>query len=238
MQLLLEKLPTIRVATCIQIILLSIVLFAVASVLKPSQHYARNGVNLERDVPKEIGEWFEGQQSIIQVSLFSGGANLLNQIYDDMLMRMYEDKQGNKLMLALAYAKEQRQDVKIHLPEVCYPAQGYQLLKSETKQFNALGNGYAALGKQQLYYQQGRLEAVTYWVRVGDQTLTSGKDMRLKIIKDGLLNQMLDDGILVRVSSVVADDKQAEQAYALHEKFLAALVLSVGEKSPGLLLAK
>lgn len=238
MQSLLNKLPEVRLAICIQILLLSITLFAFASILKPNQHSATSSINLENDIPRKIGEWYEGQQSINQVSLFSGGANLLNQIYDDTLMRMYQDRSGNTLTLALAYAKEQRQDVKIHLPDVCYPAQGYQLIKTETKQFNHLGHGYSAVGKQQLYYQQGRLEAVTYWIRVGDDTLTSGLSMRLKIIKDGLLKQQLDDGILVRVSSVIADETQAKKAYLLHENFLADLVATVQEKTPGLLLVK
>lgn len=230
------KLPEIKAKLAIPLLVLSILLLVVATILKPHEHYAQTDSNFERTIPSVIGDWVEIQQSTPQVSMVSDERSLINQLYDDTLMRSYADKSGNQVMVALAYAKEQRQDVKIHQPDVCYPAQGYQMQKTETVSFDALQRSAPVIGKRQLYYGQNHLEAVSYWIRVGDSTLTSGLQMRWKIIKDGLLADRLDDGILVRVSSVIPDESKQSDAYALQERFLKAFVDAVEQQTPGLLV--
>mgnify|MGYP003340463721 CR=1 FL=1 len=49
------------------------------------------------------------------------------QPYDQTLMRTYANSHGEQIMLALAWGERQRQDVKVHRPEVCYPAQGFAI---------------------------------------------------------------------------------------------------------------
>lgn len=233
---LLRKLPDLKGATALKILVLSAVFLGLAIALKPHKHYATVASDFEHNIPHVIGEWTEIEQSTPQVSMVSDERSLINQLYDDTLMRAYADKQGNQIMVALAYAKEQRQDVKVHQPDICYPAQGYQMLSSQEKRFDGLSNLTPVIGKQQLYVGQSHKEAVSYWIRVGDSTLTSGLQMRLKIIKDGLLKGRLDDGILVRVSTVVQDESKTAQAYALHEKFLKEFVKEVELKHPKLLV--
>ncbi|WP_235273261.1 exosortase C-terminal domain/associated protein EpsI [Methylophilus sp. Q8] len=225
-----------KLATGLQLLLVSIVFLGVASFLKPHEHYAKSESNFEKNIPRVINGWVEVQQSTPQVSVVSDEKSLINQLYDDTLMRTYADKDGNQVMVALAYAKEQRQDVKIHQPDICYPAQGYQMQKTDIVSFDQIKTTAPVIGKRQLYYGQNHFEAVSYWIRVGDRTMTSGLQMRLKIIADGLFKRRLDDGILVRVSSVLADDSKTKEAYELHEKFLAEFSSVVEEQSPGLLL--
>nr|AAF72045.1 putative morphology protein 2 [Zoogloea ramigera] len=74
-------------------------------------------------------------------------------------------------MLALAYAKEQRQDVKLHLPEICYPAQGYKVMSLSPAPLTMSAGAPALPGKHMLATGQGRLEAVTYWTRISDAYL-------------------------------------------------------------------
>jgi len=230
------KLPDVKLATGLQLLLVSIVFLGVASFLKPHEHYAKSESNFEKNIPRVINGWVEVQQSTPQVSVVSDEKSLINQLYDDTLMRTYADKDGNQVMVALAYAKEQRQDVKIHQPDICYPAQGYQMQKTDIVSFDQIKTTAPVIGKRQLYYGQNHFEAVSYWIRVGDRTMTSGLQMRLKIIADGLFKRRLDDGILVRVSSVLVDDSKTKEAYELHEKFLAEFSSVVEEQSPGLLL--
>jgi len=230
------KLPDVKLATGLQLLLVSIVFLGVASFLKPHEHYAKSESNFEKSIPRVINGWVEVQQSTPQVSVVSDEKSLINQLYDDTLMRTYADKDGNQVMVALAYAKEQRQDVKIHQPDICYPAQGYQMQKTDIVSFDQIKTTAPVIGKRQLYYGQNHFEAVSYWIRVGDRTMTSGLQMRLKIIADGLFKRRLDDGILVRVSSVLADDSKTKEAYELHEKFLGEFSSVVEEQSPGLLL--
>ena len=49
--------------------------------------------------------------------------------YDDVLMRSYTNAHGEVVMLALAYGRHQRQEIKIHRPELCYTSQGYAVLQ-------------------------------------------------------------------------------------------------------------
>lgn len=230
------KLPHVKLATGLQLLLVSVIFLGLATTLKPRAHYAKSESHFEQTIPAVINGWVEVQQSTPQVSMVSDEKSLVNQLYDDTLMRTYADAEGHQVMVALAYAREQRQDVKIHQPDICYPAQGYQLQKTQTVTFETLKSTAPVIGKRQLYFGQNHLEAVSYWIRVGDRTMTSGVQMRLKIIQDGLLKGRLDDGILVRVSSVIPDESKAKDAYKLHEKFLSEFASVVEVNAPGLLL--
>lgn len=230
------KLPMVNIATGLKLLALSALALLVASALKPHQYYASVTAPFEKAIPKSFAGWMEVPQSMPQVRMVSDERSLESQLYDDMLMRTYTDKQGHQVMLALAYAHQQRQDVKVHQPDVCYPAQGFQMLKSEVYRFDSLKQETPVIGKRQLYSNQNHLEAVSYWIRVGDRTLTSGLQMRLKIIEDGLLHRRFDDGILVRVSSGARDETELDNIYELHERFLKDLVTELAATEPKLLV--
>lgn len=231
-----NKLPNIKVLQALFLLLISVISLGVAICMKPRDYYATYPSDLENNIPKEFGEWKLAPQLTPQVSLVSDNNNLQNQIYDDVLMRTYTNKEGAKVMLALAYAKEQRQDVKVHQPDICYPAQGYQMLLSQSASFKISANAEPILGRNQLYTGASHHEAVSYWIRVGDGAFLSGVQMRLKIIKDGLLHQRFDDGMLVRVSSVSQSDHDIDKLFKLHEKFLEDLTSSVAWNSRKLLV--
>ncbi|MFX5562593.1 exosortase C-terminal domain/associated protein EpsI, partial [Acinetobacter baumannii] len=84
-------------------------------------------------IPTQFGQWKEVPSPFLHVNvgLEDGTDRSTDQPYDDVLGRTYVNSQGQMVMLALAYAKEQTQDVKIHLPEVCYVAQGFVLSGKE-----------------------------------------------------------------------------------------------------------
>jgi len=233
---LLLKLPDVKIKTSIQVLVLSIVFFALATLLKPRHHYAQVDSNLEQTIPRVIGEWVEVPQPTPQVSVVSDERSLVNQLYDDTLMRTYVDKEGHQIMVALAYAKEQRQDVKIHQPDICYPAQGYQMIASENVEFKLSTASNKVLGKRQLYESNQSQEAVSYWIRIGDQTSISGLQSRYKIIRDGLINNRYDDGILVRVSSKANSNDDVNKLYKLHTEFFDELTKSIAFSHPRLLL--
>lgn len=231
-----NKLPEVKFLTGIQLLIVSCIFLSLAILLKPHKHFAIAESDFNSSIPKVIQGWKEAPQLTPQVSIVSDEKSLVNQLYDDVLMRTYVDSAGKQIMLALAYAKMQRQDIKIHQPDICYPAQGFQLLQSRNAVFPSIPSKAPVIGKQQLYFGHEHLEAVTYWIRVGDRTLTSGMQMRLKIIEDGLLKGRFDDGILVRVSSIIANENEAQQAFTLHEKFLKEFVSEVALNHPTLLV--
>ena len=197
---------------------------AAAHLLTPVLHATHVVGSLEKGVPTEFGDWRQVPTTSAQAYLSTGddGRALSDQIYDQVVMRSYVNSAGQQVMLALAYAKEQRQEVKLHLPEICYPAQGYQVL-SLTPTALALTDGAPVPGKHMLASGAGRTEAVTYWTRVGEGYPQGGLAMRMHIFRDGLAGKV-DDAILVRASTVVRDEREAPAAYALQQQFLRALV--------------
>jgi EpsI family protein len=170
-----------------------------------------------------------------QVSVNTWAKSITDIFYDQVLMRTYQDKSGNQIMLALAYAAAQHQDVKVHRPEVCYPSQGYQILAIHNHVFNISGYQFPINGKQLIFKNNDRIEAVSYWIRLGNSFPTSGLESRLNMLEDGLKGY-IDDGVLVRVSSLINQESDAPAAYEIQKQFLSALVNSVGVSAPGLLV--
>jgi exosortase B len=209
-----------------------------AHALTPKVEHRQFAVALASHVPKQFGDWTEVPDLTSQANLATtdDGGNATDQLYDEVVMRTYANKQGQQIMLALAYAKEQRQDVKLHLPEICYPAQGYKVISLNQAALPVLAQGGSIVGKRMLASGNGRTEAVSYWTRIGHAYPMGGLAMRMQIFRDGLAGQV-DDGILVRASSLVRDDSEAGAAYALQQQFLSQLVAVVHAPEQALVVA-
>lgn len=218
--------------------LLLAVLMVVAAIgavyAKPTLQAGKEAPSLEDIVPHEFGDWHEESESDQQVSLSTDGERSQDQPYDQVLSRTYVNSSGDAVMLALAYAKEQKQDVKIHRPEVCYVAQGYTLLSKNDAEFFLSPNIPTAQGKRLLTKRDGRIETVSYWVRVGNEYPRGGLDARMVIFKDGLKGK-IDDGILVRASIIIANEAGADAAFEKQERFMADLARTVEITAPGVL---
>lgn len=181
--------------------------------------------NFEVSVPKQIGQWTEQPNPYLQVGLVDTNDKDIDQPYDRVLMRSYNTAEGEPVMLALAYAREQSQDVKIHRPDVCYQAQGFAI-KSRQVQTLAIDDQHQVQIVRLVVTQPARLEVVSYWIRVGNEYPVTPLNMRMKILRDGLEGHVAD-GILVRASSIIEDESQASAAFARQEKFLRELVAAM-----------
>jgi exosortase B len=198
---------------------------AVAQALTPRLQSNASVEPLADSVPQQFGEWkaMLAATSQAELSTADDGGKSQDQPYDDVLMRTYVNQAGDRVMLAIAYSREQRQDVKLHLPEICYPAQGYKVLKLAPAALSVSAGGATLPGKHMLASGNGRTEAVTYWARISDAYPQGGLAMRMKIFRDGLRGKV-SDGILVRSSMLVRDADDAPAAYATQERFLRSLV--------------
>ena len=181
--------------------------------------------NFEASVPKQIGEWTEQPNPYLQVGLVDTNDKDIDQPYDRVLMRSYSTNDGEPVMLALAYAREQSQDVKIHRPDVCYQAQGFAI-KSRKVQTLSIDDQHQVQIVRLVVAQPARLEVVSYWIRIGNEYPVTPLTMRMKILRDGLAGHVAD-GILVRASSIIEDESQAPAAFARQEKFLRELVAAM-----------
>lgn len=180
---------------------------------RPTLHMAAIGpkVELETLFPPQFGEW--RLDTAMPVILPAPDVQaLLSRIYAATLARTYVNAQGQRIMLSVAYGGDQSDGQEAHRPEVCYPAQGFQVSQLHTAGIE-LGNGRQLPVRRMASQMGGRYEPVTYWIVVGDQIALSNSQQKLAQLRYGVRG-MIPDGMLVRVSSISRDQEQAFQLQA------------------------
>jgi EpsI family protein len=231
------KLPVIRlgVAGAIAAVLLAAAATAVA--LTPKLSFVDDVADLEQTIPRQFGDWTEVATPYIQVDLSTrrDGETTTDQPYDQTLMRAYRNSRGEVVLLALAYGERQRQEVKVHRPDLCYVSQGFRILDLRPTTFAKVrGTDAPFEGKRMLASSRGRMEAVSYWMRIGDLYSENAWETRGYLIKEGLAGRV-PDGILVRASRPVASAAEADAAFPQLEAFLVDLAAAAPERSAWLL---
>lgn len=188
---------------------------------------------LERTVPSAFGDW---KQVAVVAEQVDPSKSIdepnMDRPYDDILMRAYGNARGDVVLLTLAYGRNQRQEVKIHRPDVCYTAQGFQLVNRSAVQFPMTGiGGRQVEGMRMLVSAPGRTEAVSYWIRIGDVFTDDAWKIRYHIFQQGVSGHAVD-GMLVRVSQIVPGSQSASaERYRLQERFLADLVRALPKEA-------
>ncbi|MDP3135236.1 MAG: EpsI family protein, partial [Burkholderiaceae bacterium] len=165
-------------------------------------------------IPQRFGDW--------QIDARSGGGvvnpqqtELLNQLYSQIVTRTYVNSEGYRIMLSIAYGEDQRDGNQLHYPEVCYPAQGFQVVTNRKAILNTpLGD--IPIKRLETHLSQQRYEPITYWTTVGNQALTGGTSKKLAEMKYGLRGE-IPDGLLFRISSI---DRESAAAFAKQEQFV------------------
>ncbi|WP_085315226.1 exosortase C-terminal domain/associated protein EpsI [Derxia lacustris] len=195
--------------------------------LRPTQLMTALDISLESGVPTRLRDWVVVPSPAFQASLDlvgDGDGQDNTKPYDQVVMRDYRNEAGAVVMLAIAYARVQRQEVKIHRPDLCYRSQGFEVQAIAPASFALVSeSGVPVVGRRLLARRADRLEAVVYWLRTGTQYSDRAWDARLQIFTDGLEGRV-PDGVLVRASQIVASPGDAEAAWAQLETFLADLV--------------
>jgi EpsI family protein len=179
-------------------------------------------VILEHVVPRQFGGWAEVLQSTVQI-IDPQQKELLDKLYSQVLTRTYVNREGYRIMLSLAYGGDQRGGLQAHMPEVCYPAQGFKL---DGQVQNDVSTPYGAIPAQRLQTSLGaRHEPVTYWLNLGGQGVNSGSRLEKRLIEFRLgVTGRVPDGLLFRVSSI---DGNAVRAYEMHDQFIKDLLTSL-----------
>ncbi|MFN9708488.1 MAG: exosortase-associated protein EpsI, B-type [Burkholderiales bacterium] len=175
---------------------------------------------LEEIVPRQFGSWREQTLGVIEV-INPQTRQVINHLYSGTLARIYENTQGRRVMLSLAYGGDQRGELRAHKPEVCYPAQGFELHGNEPV---SLSTPWGSIKARRLLTRQGlRQEPVTYWFTMGQQSVGSTVEQRWVELKLAMTGQV-PDGLLFRVSSLDADPINA---FGLQDTFILDLLTAV-----------
>lgn len=231
-------LPALPVSTAIKVFIAFILAAVLAYVATPRLSAISNEPSLENTVPRQFGDWRELANPYSQVSLATGPEADLNQPYDQTVMRTYVNSKGQMVMLALAWGRHQRQEVKVHRPDLCYVAQGYKIEKLTAINFKHIREETGPItGKRMLASANKSSEAVSYWIRIGSIYSEDAFNTRLHILKEGFQGR-IPDGILVRASMRVTAGNDAEQAWAIVEQFLSEMVAASPLDAKRLMLGK
>lgn len=201
---------------------------ALTKVLTPTQKIAdqQEKIDLEIMIPIEFGDW-RIDRSIIPLQVDAETQAMLDKIYNQTLARTYVNSRGERIMLSVAYGGDQSDNLAVHKPEVCYYAQGFEIIKAATDE---LLTQYGKLPIKRLLAVKGyRNEPITYWITIGNRAVLPGIDEKLQQLKYGLTGNV-PDGMLVRVSSISSDK---DRAYQLQTIFIQDLLSSVntGERT-------
>ncbi len=206
-------------------------LMVVAAVLAPQLRATtsladqRPPIDLENMVPRQLGEWREQTGMAVQLVNPEVQANV-NRLYSQTLSRIYLNPEGYRIMLSIAYGKDQSDALQVHAPEACYPAQGFQVRSKERFLLDMPDRTFPATRLMTALGQ--RFEPVTYWVVLGDDVTRGGVDKKLREMRYSLLEQTMPDGMLVRVSSI---DRDAQKAFDLQRAFATALVNAIAPEN-------
>lgn len=189
----------------------------------------RGVVALDTLVPAAFGAWhLDGAASgmLVEPAL----QRAIDAVYAQTVSRVYVNGRGERIMLALAYGRDQSDSFQVHLPEGCYQGQGFAVNASDPVLL-ATGAGSIA-ARHMVAERRERREAVTYWVVVGDRIGTdewARKQAKLAYA----LARTVPDGMLVRVSSIGRDP---QAAFALQRQFIDAMLGAVPPLRRALLL--
>lgn len=198
---------------------------AAAEVLKPRPDTGPSPFGkLDTLVPNSFGPWvldpYAGAGGVVNPAL----EKMLNTLYADQLSRVYVGPGGERVMLSLAYGRHQSRDLQVHKPEVCYVAQGFQLLSSAKSSVTTEYGDFPAM--RLVAKQSNRIEPVTYWIRIGDKIIRGWWEQNQARVAYGLRG-LVPDGLLVRVSTI---DTDTAHGFKVQERFLADLVAGVAPK--------
>lgn len=200
---------------------ISIVLVLIVSVILSYYFSPANSVtidkpaiDLEKNIPKQFGDW-KVDPNIAPITVPGDLQSKLDELYSEVLSRTYINNQGERVMLSIAYGRNQGgESTQVHRPEICYRAQGFMVGNHYSDEIKT---GTVNIPVERLMTSMAeRYEPVTYWILLGEHLVKSGLDRKIWQVKYGLQRKM-PDGLLLRVSTI-GKDKAA--AYQLQDQFV------------------
>jgi EpsI family protein len=204
---------------------------ALAEVLRPHELMASSSAapDLESAIPRQFGQW-RFVPSIGLVTPTVAGyvrQDLSAKIYSQEVARGYTDGAGHVVMLLVAYGPVQDYRLKSHLPEVCYGAAGFRV-SAKTVAEVSYREGAAPLTLSRLTaVKEGRIEPISYWMRIGNDIATGVFDRQMARMKYGLQG-LIPDGALFRVSTVGIPE---DVSYKIQDQFIRDLMQAIAPEN-------
>jgi EpsI family protein len=151
-------------------------------------------------------------------------------VYDELVALAYRNSGGARVMLLIAYARNQSSMLMVHRPESCYPGAGF-VITNDRPVAIALASDKRIAGRFISAQRLPRIEQVLYWTRLGNEFVVSWDEERESLAIQNLRG-FVPDGVLVRASVIDANETAARD---LLSGFLAELYRSSGASARALL---
>jgi EpsI family protein len=200
---------------------------AAAKFMAPTIHMSdsRGSHKLLDVIPVAFGEWKEEKVPSMEIINPQTEARLA-ELYAETLSRTYINQAGERIMLSIAYGADQRDQHQLHYPEVCYPAQGF-IINDVERDIIKTKHGAIAVKRLQTSLGDRRHEPVTYWATVGDIVTTGRVNKKVVEMQYGF-KKTIPDGLIFRVSSISANEKEA---FAAQNAFVTSLINELDPKN-------
>ncbi len=196
---------------------------AASAVVRPVAEAPRAAPDLETMLPERFGAWrrIEISQAVLppEIDLAPGEA---------VAYRAYENDVGRVVTLVAAYGPPQGDSVRLHRPEACYVAQGFEIRDRRVSDFDANGGKVSIVNLAA--QSPSRREAVSYWLRDGTNFTTRNSDSAWRRLRGNSAGPL--DGALLRISTTSVDD----QEFVLHRAFLSEFAAALAPEPRRLLL--
>ena len=189
--------------------------------LAAEKHWNKLGAS----IPEQAGDWTK----IVSAANMMVSPDLqqkLDEFYSDLYTETFVDTRGYPIMVSVAYGETQSDQLRVHSPEVCYPAQGFTIV-SRKNDTVALPDGRTLPVVRLVTKNQNRVEPVTYWITIGTEVANRGLNRKFAQLRYGL-EGFIPDGLLFRVSSV---DRDIEASFKKQDEFIRTIASSVDASS-------
>lgn len=202
---------------------------------RPS-HFIADGkpkVDLQVLFPRQFGQW-QVDTTIIPIQPAPDLQKVLDETYDSTLARTYRNSAGERIMLSVAYGRNQHEGMNTHRPEICYPGQGFPIVAGTPRtEFFELFDRRFVVTKLTAAIKS-RNEPITYWLIVGDTVTTYGFKHKLVALQYGLRGS-IPDGMLVRISSI---DPLDAKAHEVQKRFITEMLAFMPENARQIVLGR
>lgn len=178
-------------------------------------------ISLEAMIPKTFGDWREDERANSLVVDPQQSA-MIKKIYSQTLSRTYINASGYRIMLSLAYGRDQSDGLQMHKPEVCYPAQGFQVENRWDEELQLPGR-HIPVRRMLTAFGSNHREPVSYWTLIGKTVVLGETSKKIAQLEYSMKGQ-IPDGLLFRISSIDADSKAA---FEIQNAFVNSLLANV-----------
>ncbi len=194
--------------------LMMVLTAAVSGVVVPGADVETAPPDLEALLPEAFGPWRRVQ---LGPAVLPPETDL--EAGETVAYRAYRDDLGRRVTLVAAYGPPRGDSVRLHRPETCYRAQGFDIA-ARSRAAVETPRGPAPV-IHMLTKNPIRSEAVSYWLRSGDAFVTAAPSAQWINFRRGLARPL--DGALIRVSTAGGDGR----LFSLHEEFLREFAASL-----------